>query len=72
DYLCAHCPLCVGGDLQRTGAAQDDLGCIVCLDACFTQKQTHNPHNSAANDPPNPTSTVFIPESDVKAMELFI
>ncbi|KAI6008148.1 hypothetical protein F5J12DRAFT_905259 [Pisolithus orientalis] len=52
--LKTHCLLCFGGDLQRTGAAQDDLGCIVCLDACFT---------------PN---TVFIPESDVKAMELFI
>ncbi|KIO10421.1 hypothetical protein M404DRAFT_129518, partial [Pisolithus tinctorius Marx 270] len=24
DYLCACCPLCFGGDLQRTGAAQDE------------------------------------------------
>jgi Kyakuja-Dileera-Zisupton transposase len=42
------------------------------LDACFTQKRTNNPQNSASHDPPNPTSTVFIPESEVKAMELFI
>ncbi|KAI6114657.1 hypothetical protein EV401DRAFT_2058510 [Pisolithus croceorrhizus] len=48
------------------------LDCIVCLDACFTQKRTNNPRNSATHDPPNPTSTVFIPESEVKAMEVFI
>ncbi|KAI6095316.1 hypothetical protein F5141DRAFT_1191368 [Pisolithus sp. B1] len=48
------------------------LDCIVCLDACFTQKRTNNPWNSAASDPPNPTNTVFIPESEVKAMEDFI
>ncbi|KAI6098310.1 hypothetical protein EV401DRAFT_2062047 [Pisolithus croceorrhizus] len=51
---------------------QDSLDCIVCLDACFTQKRTNNPWNSAASDPPNPTNTVFIPESEVKAMEDFI
>ncbi|KIM54122.1 hypothetical protein SCLCIDRAFT_137456, partial [Scleroderma citrinum Foug A] len=45
---------------------------IVCLDACFTQKRTNNPQNSATCDPSNPTNTVFIPESEVKAMEHFI
>ncbi|KIM63462.1 hypothetical protein SCLCIDRAFT_24144 [Scleroderma citrinum Foug A] len=35
-------------------------------------KHTNNPWNSATHDPPNPTNTVFIPELEVKAMELFI
>ncbi|KAI6115455.1 hypothetical protein EV401DRAFT_1843005, partial [Pisolithus croceorrhizus] len=73
DYLCAHCPLCFGGGgPQRAKTDHEDLDCIVCLDACFTQKQTKNPWNSATHDPPNPTNTVFIPESEVKSMEMFI
>ncbi|KIN94802.1 hypothetical protein M404DRAFT_110331, partial [Pisolithus tinctorius Marx 270] len=41
DYLCARCPLCFGGgDLQSSNPPQDDFDCIVCLDACFTQKRT--------------------------------
>lgn len=43
--------------------------CIVCVDACFTQKRSNNPRNGRMQDPPNPTPTVFIPECDVKAME---
>ncbi|KAI6137013.1 hypothetical protein F5141DRAFT_996682, partial [Pisolithus sp. B1] len=66
------CPLCFGGNLWRAKTDPNDLDCIVCLDACFTQKRTNNPWNSAASDPPNPTNTVFIPESEVKAMEDFI
>ncbi|KAI5989944.1 hypothetical protein EDD15DRAFT_2388922 [Pisolithus albus] len=66
NYLCARCPLCFGGNLERAKTDQDDLDCIVCLDACFTQKRTNNPRNSAACDPPNPTNTVFIPDSEVK------
>ncbi|KAI6143510.1 hypothetical protein EDD17DRAFT_1781808 [Pisolithus thermaeus] len=69
EYLCACCPLCFGGVPQKANTDQEDLDCIVCLDACFTQKRTNNPWNSATHDPPNPTSTVFIPESEVKAME---
>ncbi|KAI6100892.1 hypothetical protein EV401DRAFT_2080701 [Pisolithus croceorrhizus] len=72
EYLCARCPLCFGGVPQKANTDQEDLDCIVCLDACFTQKRTNNPRNSATHDPPNPTSTVFIPESEVKAMEVFI
>ncbi|KAI5980440.1 hypothetical protein EDD15DRAFT_2393533 [Pisolithus albus] len=72
NYLCARCPLCFGGNLERAKTDQDDLDCIVCLDACFTQKRTNNPRNSAACDPPNPTNTVFIPDSEVKVMEDFI
>ncbi|KAI6010248.1 hypothetical protein BKA83DRAFT_4467559 [Pisolithus microcarpus] len=56
NYLCAQCPLCFGGNLQRAKTDQDDLDCI----------------NPAACDPPNPTNTVFIPDSEVKAMEDFI
>ncbi|KIM54806.1 hypothetical protein SCLCIDRAFT_38013, partial [Scleroderma citrinum Foug A] len=72
DYLCARCPLCFGSNSQRADTNQDDLDCIVCLDACFTQKQTNNPQNSATCNPSNPINTVFIPESEVKAMEHFI
>ncbi|KAI6111089.1 hypothetical protein F5141DRAFT_1188346 [Pisolithus sp. B1] len=73
DYLQNQCPLCFGApDFQSVRTVQDDLDCIVCLDACFTQKRTNNPWNAAAHDPPNPTNTVFIPESDVKVMESFI
>ncbi|KAI6012346.1 hypothetical protein EDC04DRAFT_2609524 [Pisolithus marmoratus] len=35
-------------------------------------KRTNNPQKCATNDPPNPTSIVFIPESEVKAMEMFV
>ncbi|KAI6111406.1 hypothetical protein F5141DRAFT_1188457 [Pisolithus sp. B1] len=60
DYLCAHCPLCFGGGgPQRAKTDHEDLDCI-------------NPQNSATHDPPNPTNTVFIPESEVKSMEMFI
>ncbi|KAI6041025.1 hypothetical protein EDC04DRAFT_2566211 [Pisolithus marmoratus] len=72
NYLCVRCPLCFGGNLQKAKTDPDDLDCIVCLDACFTQKRTNNPWNSATCDPPNPTNTVFIPEAEVKAMEIFI
>ncbi|KAI6108099.1 hypothetical protein F5141DRAFT_1189104 [Pisolithus sp. B1] len=73
DYLQSCCPLCFGApDYQRDEPAQDDLDCIVCLDACFTQKRTNNPQNTAAHDLTNPTNTVFIPESEVKAMESFV
>ena len=50
----------------------DSFGCIVCLDACFTQKRTNNSQNSTMNDPPNPTNTALIPEVKVKTMENFI
>ncbi|KAI5997125.1 hypothetical protein EDD15DRAFT_2387050 [Pisolithus albus] len=76
-YLQSCCPLCFGAsDFQREKSAQDErvignLDCIVCLDACFTQKRNNNPRNTATHDPTNPTNTVFIPESEVKAMECF-
>ncbi|KAI6147073.1 hypothetical protein BKA82DRAFT_4330010 [Pisolithus tinctorius] len=75
DYLCARCPLCFGGVNGKFIDANliltsKSLDCIVCLDACFTQKRTNK--DSAGHDPSNPTNTVFIPESEVKAMEIFI
>ncbi|KAI6115788.1 hypothetical protein EV401DRAFT_2058086 [Pisolithus croceorrhizus] len=67
DYLQSQCPLCFGApDFQSVRTVQDDFDCIVCLDACFTQKRTDNPQNAPAHDFPNPTSTVFIPESEAK------
>ncbi|OJA11305.1 hypothetical protein AZE42_09657 [Rhizopogon vesiculosus] len=45
------------------------VDCIVCIDACFTQKHSNNPRNGCMQDPPNPMPTVFIPEGDVKVME---
>ncbi|KAI6101884.1 hypothetical protein F5141DRAFT_1190112 [Pisolithus sp. B1] len=52
DYLCACCPICFGGGgPQRAKTDHEDLDCI-------------NPQNSATHDPPNPTNTVFIPESE--------
>ncbi|KAI6156246.1 hypothetical protein EDD17DRAFT_1779699 [Pisolithus thermaeus] len=73
DYLQNQCPLCFGApDFQSVRTVQDDLDCIVCLDACFTQKRINNPWNAAAHDPPNPTNTIFIPESEVMVMESFI
>ena len=38
---------------------------IVCIDACFTQKH----HSGQQDDPLNPTSTVFLRQEDVDAME---
>lgn len=45
------------------------LDCIVCLDACFTQKRLRNPVDGDCTDPPNPTQTVFLCEDEVKNME---
>ena len=38
---------------------------IVCIDACFTQKRC----SSQQDDPLNPTSSVFLRQEDVDAME---
>jgi len=47
-------------------------GIIVCIDACFTQKRSTNPRGATGSDPPNPTSSFFLPTDDVKAMEDFV
>ncbi|KAG1847699.1 hypothetical protein F4604DRAFT_1687955 [Suillus subluteus] len=69
-YLSSHCPLCFGGsNWQQHRDPNTMVDCIVCIDACFTQKCSNNPRNGIMQDPPNPTATVFIPERDVKVME---
>ncbi|KIK80464.1 hypothetical protein PAXRUDRAFT_158632, partial [Paxillus rubicundulus Ve08.2h10] len=70
DYLCSCCPLCFWGEDWRE-PCNNKPDCIVCLDACFTQKCTHNPRNGVAQDPPNPTDTVFVAAHDIQAMEAF-
>lgn len=45
---------------------------IVCIDACFTQKCSTNPRGATGSDPPNPTSSFFLPTADVNAMEDFV
>ncbi|KAG1860952.1 hypothetical protein F4604DRAFT_1882527 [Suillus subluteus] len=74
DYLRSRCPLCFGGNDWQNGA-RDSLpmpDVIVCIDACFTQKRSANPHSAAGSDPPNPTPSFFLPTDDVKAMEDFV
>ncbi|KAG1776142.1 hypothetical protein EV702DRAFT_1046312 [Suillus placidus] len=69
-YLSSRCPLCFGGnDWHQHCDPDTTVDCIVCVDACFTQKRSNNPRNGGNQDPPNPTPTVFIPECDVKMME---
>lgn len=45
---------------------------IVCIDACFTQKRSKNPRGAEGHDPPNPTSSVFIPSETVTQMEVHV
>ncbi|KAH7905169.1 hypothetical protein BJ138DRAFT_1231768 [Hygrophoropsis aurantiaca] len=69
-YLYSRCLLCFGGTNWRNCRdlnTKTDI--IVCLDVCFTQKHSAAHRGSAARDPPNPTTSFFIPEEDVKAME---
>ncbi|KAF9232262.1 hypothetical protein BU15DRAFT_26071, partial [Melanogaster broomeanus] len=69
EYLHSHCPLCFGAEDWRGNFTTMSIpDYIVCLDACFTQKCTHNPRNN----PPNPTDTVFVSVHDVQVMEAFI
>ncbi|KAH7902956.1 hypothetical protein BJ138DRAFT_974336, partial [Hygrophoropsis aurantiaca] len=69
-YLQSRCPLCfAGSNWRRERNLDTKADCIVCIDACFTQKRSNNARNSAAQDPPNPTSSVFISDSEVKSME---
>ncbi|KIM56448.1 hypothetical protein SCLCIDRAFT_1146700 [Scleroderma citrinum Foug A] len=63
EYLHYHCPLCFGGchktDVDQEISSEFDI--IVCIDTCFTQK--------CHNDPVNPTSSIFLKQQDVDAME---
>ncbi|KAL6297842.1 hypothetical protein BKA93DRAFT_820642 [Sparassis latifolia] len=69
EYLRARCPLCFGGTSCRHGDDIPDV--IVCIDACFTQKQRKG--KADAHDHPRDSErSVFVPEEDVKAMESFV
>lgn len=46
--------------------------CIVCIDACFTQKRSNNARGSGQTDPPNPTNSIFVAVEKVKTMELLV
>ncbi|KAF9220235.1 hypothetical protein BS17DRAFT_852707 [Gyrodon lividus] len=74
DYLRSCCPLCFGAkDWMKKGAgATNDYDGIICLDACFSQKRVNNPCNSTADDPLNPTDTIFIAPHYIKEMEEFM
>ncbi|KAJ3722681.1 hypothetical protein C8R42DRAFT_579935 [Lentinula raphanica] len=65
DYLRRRCPLCFGGRNEST----EDLSCIVCLDACFTQKNNARSHRDPERQHPK---SVFVPESDVITWQDFV
>ncbi|KIJ09435.1 hypothetical protein PAXINDRAFT_45164, partial [Paxillus involutus ATCC 200175] len=71
DYLRSCCPLCFGGlDWRKERDSLVDV--IVCIDACFTQKCSKNPWGAEGHDPPNPTSSVFIPSETITQMEVHV
>ncbi|KAJ8579364.1 hypothetical protein M405DRAFT_754601, partial [Rhizopogon salebrosus TDB-379] len=67
EYLRSRCPLCFGANdsllCTQTIILRPDI--IVCIDACFTQKRSTNPRGADGHDPPNPTSSFFLPNDDV-------
>ncbi|EIN06863.1 hypothetical protein PUNSTDRAFT_72486, partial [Punctularia strigosozonata HHB-11173 SS5] len=69
-YLRSRCLLCFGGsnfEATRPQRCKDDVNVIVCLDACFTQKRRASGRRDPAKTHP---ASVFLPEDEVKAMEL--
>ncbi|KAG1898846.1 uncharacterized protein F5891DRAFT_954811 [Suillus fuscotomentosus] len=74
EYLRSRCPLCFGGNDWRNEVRGSPSmpNIIVCIDACFTQKRSTNPRGATGSDPPNPTSSFFLPTADVNAMEDFV
>lgn len=48
------------------------IDCIVCIDACFTQKRSQNPRGMEGNDPSNPTESCFISPENVSKMEAYV
>ncbi|KAF8832985.1 hypothetical protein BDN67DRAFT_870634, partial [Paxillus ammoniavirescens] len=71
DFLRSRCPLCFGG-LNWRKERDSLVDVIVCIDACFTQKRSKNPREAEGHDPPNPTSSVFIPSEAVTQMEVHV
>ncbi|KIJ17290.1 hypothetical protein PAXINDRAFT_10133 [Paxillus involutus ATCC 200175] len=71
DYLRSHCPLCFEG-LNWHKERDSLVDVIICIDACFTQKRSKNPRGAEGHNPPNPTSSVFIPSETVTQMEVHV
>ncbi|KAG1776275.1 hypothetical protein EV702DRAFT_1179920 [Suillus placidus] len=69
EYLRSRCLLSCIVPLLIDNTSPD---VIVCIDACFTQKCSTNPHSASSIDPLNPTPTFFLSNDDVKAMEDFV
>ncbi|KAJ3830980.1 hypothetical protein F5878DRAFT_550007, partial [Lentinula raphanica] len=65
EYLRRRCPLCFGG----SSALENELSCIVCLDACFTQKNNTQSYRDPPREHPR---TVFISEADVNTWQRFV
>ncbi|KAL4061842.1 hypothetical protein J3A83DRAFT_4365119 [Scleroderma citrinum] len=65
EYLCSCCPLCFCHWKDISQDSSFEVDAIVCIDACFTQKH----HSGQQDDPVNPTSTVFLDQDVVDAME---
>ncbi|KAF8130556.1 hypothetical protein EV363DRAFT_1399064 [Boletus edulis] len=63
EYLRSRCPLCFGDDQCYDEAFVMD--CIVCLDACFTQKRRHSPRDAEHHHP----NSVFLSEDKVQKAE---
>ncbi|KAL6303233.1 hypothetical protein BKA93DRAFT_818113 [Sparassis latifolia] len=69
EYLRARCPLCFGGTTCSSEDGIPDI--IICIDACFTQKRRKG-QEGGRDDPRHARESVFVPESDVKDMELYV
>ncbi|KAF9236950.1 hypothetical protein BU15DRAFT_88926 [Melanogaster broomeanus] len=72
-YLRTRSPLCFGAsDWQKSRTEQQMVDCIVCIDACFTQKQSKNPARTEGYDPPNPSQSFFLPPDFIMKMEAHV
>ncbi|KAF9234576.1 hypothetical protein BU15DRAFT_89933 [Melanogaster broomeanus] len=73
DYLCARCPLCFGArDWQKSRTEEQMVDCIVCIDACFTQKRSKNPRGAEGHDPSNPSQMFFLPPDLIAKMKAHV
>ncbi|KIJ10631.1 hypothetical protein PAXINDRAFT_16399 [Paxillus involutus ATCC 200175] len=73
DYLRARCPLCFGAhDWNKSCTEEKMVNCIVCIDACFTQKRSKNPRGAEGHDPPNPSKMFFLHPDFIAKMEAHV
>ncbi|KAE9388084.1 hypothetical protein BT96DRAFT_744381, partial [Gymnopus androsaceus JB14] len=64
-YLRARCPICFGGK----SCFSEGLSCLVCVDACFTQKNNKHRTQDAKHEH---LKTVFIPLEEVEIWKEFV